>query len=270
MALASDIVGALAARLDEAERTSTQIGQFTLAHPDMAIEDSYAIQREWVRLKTERGLKLVGHKIGLTSATMQRAVNINEPDYGALMEDMVFRDGGVVPVGRFILPRVEVELAFILKSDLSGPNCSIFDVLDATDYVVPSMEIIDARIERVDKATGVTRQVRDTIADNAGNAGIIIGGRPFRPDTIDMRWVSAALYRNGVVEDTGVALAVLNNPVSGPAWLANKLHPHGVTLKAGQIILGGSFTSPIDARPGDTFHADYGPVGSVTINFARD
>jgi 2-oxo-hept-3-ene-1,7-dioate hydratase len=260
-------VSALAARLHEAERTGVQTHQLSLEHPDMGFEDAYAIQRAWVATKIAEGRTLVGHKIGLTSKAMQRFSNITEPDYGAVLSDMVFQDGGDIPAARFIEPRVETELAFILKAPLKGPNCTLYDVLNATDYVTPAIEIIDARIQRVDPETKTTRKVFDTISDNAANAGIVLGGRPFRPNDLDMRWVSALLTKNGAIEDSGVAAAVLNHPANGPAWLANKLHPHGVTLQPGQIVLGGSFTSPIPAAAGDAFHIDYGPCGSVAFRF---
>lgn len=268
MALAPEIIATLADALDESERSRTQIGQFSLAHPDMAIEDAYAVQRAWVAKKIADGRKPIGHKIGLTSRAMQRSSNITEPDYGTLLDDMLFPDGQDIPIERFIVPRVEVELAFILKDRLQGPNCTIFDVLSATDYIVPAIEIIDARIQQVDPATGVTRKVFDTISDNAANAGIVLGGRPVRPMDVDLRWVSALLYRNGVIEDSGVAAAVLNHPANGPAWLANKLAPYGETLEPGEIILGGSFTAPVPARAGDSFHIDYGPLGSISVRFA--
>lgn len=257
----------LAARLHESEKTRVQTRQFSLEHPDMGFEDAYAIQNAWVAMKLAEGRTLKGHKIGLTSKAMQRFSSINEPDYGALLDDMFFQDGGEIPTARFIDPRVEVELAFILKDRLSGPDCTLYDVLNATEYVVPAIEIIDARIERVDRETGRTRKVFDTISDNAANAAIVLGGRPFKPMDVDLRWVSAILYKNGVIEDSGVAAAVLNHPANGPAWLANKLHPHGVTLEPGEVILGGSFTAPVQASAGDTFHIDYGPVGSISVRF---
>lgn len=260
-------IATLARRLDVAEQDRVQIRQFSLDHPDMTIEDAYAIQRCWVDAKIASGRPLIGHKIGLTSRAMQRAGNITEPDYGALLDDMLLSDGQDVAFARFIEPRVEVELAFILKKDLAGPNLTIFEVLEAIEYVVPALEIIDARIQRVDPQTGATRKVLDTISDNAANAAIILGGRPVKPDTIDMRWVSALLYRNGVIEESGVAAAVLNHPANGAVWLANKLAPFGVTLKAGEIILGGSFTAPVPIAPGDTFHADYGPLGAIAVRF---
>ncbi|ABQ70653.1 2-oxo-hepta-3-ene-1,7-dioic acid hydratase [Rhizorhabdus wittichii RW1] len=268
MPLDPSIIEACAEQLDAAERGRSQIGQFSLAYPEMTIEDGYAIQRAWVRRKLAAGRTLIGHKIGLTSRAMQRSSNITEPDYGALLDDMLFEDGGDIPADRFIEPRVEVELAFILGKRLEGPGCTIFDVLDATDYVVPAIEIIDARIERIDPATGVTRKVFDTISDNAANAGLVLGSRPARPDAVDLRWIAALIHRNGVIEDSGVAAAVLGHPAKGPAWLANKLAPHGEALEAGEIILGGSFTAPVFARPGDGFHVDFGGMGSISVRFA--
>lgn len=260
-------IQSLALQLDEAEKSRQQLRQFSLQFPEISIEDAYAIQKQWVADKIAAGRKLIGHKIGLTSRAMQVSSNISEPDYGALLDDMLFDEGGDIPFERFIVPRVEVELAFILGKDLSGPHCSIFDVLDATDYIIPAIEIIDARLHQVDPETQVTRKVFDTISDNAANAGIVLGGCAIRPHDIDLRRVAAVLYRNGVIEESGVSAAVLNHPAKGVAWLANKLHLHGVSLKAGQIILGGSFTRPVAAHPGDTFHIDYDQLGSVAFRF---
>jgi len=255
-----------AADLENAERERRQIPQISDRLPGMTMADAYAIQSAWMSLKLAKGLKPIGHKIGLTSRAMQKSVNITEPDSGLLLESMLFGEGQDIPVERFIEPRVEVELAFILSRRLAGPYVTIFDVLNATEYVVPALEIIDARIMRT-QPNGRTRTVLDTIADNAANAGIIIGGRPVRPDALDLRWVSAILYRNAVVEESGVAAAVLNHPANGPAWLAKRLHSTGAALEAGQIILGGSFTSFVHARRGDTFHVDYGPLGSIAAKF---
>jgi 2-oxo-hept-3-ene-1,7-dioate hydratase len=258
-------IAQLARRLDAAERERQQIGQFSLEHPEMTIADAYAIQRAWVELKLASDRKVIGRKIGLTSKAMQRTSNITEPDYGTLLDDMNFEPGGDIDISRFILPRVEIELAFVLKAPLEGANCSILDVLNATDHVVPAIEIIDQRIQPVDPETGRTRKVFDTISDNAANAGIVLGGRPVRPDAVDLRWVSALGYRNAVIEESGVAAAVLGHPASGPAWLARKLAPYGERLEAGEIILGGSFTAPIAASHGDVFHFDYGPLGSIAF-----
>src|SRR5450830_1224255 len=256
-----------AAQLDRAERTREQVRQFSLDHPAITIEDAYAIQRAWVAQKIKDGRKLVGHKIGLTSRAMQVSSNISEPDYGALLDDMFVDEGTDIPFERFIVPRVEVELAFILGKPLKGPNCTIFDVLDATEWVIPALEIIDARIQQIDPQTHATRKVFDTISDNAANAGVVMGGRAVRPTEIDLRKVPAVLYRNGVIEESGVSAAVLNHPAKGVAWLANKLAPYDVTLQPGQIILGGSFTRPVAANPGDTFHVDYDMLGSISCRF---
>ncbi|CAI8803849.1 2-oxo-hept-4-ene-1,7-dioate hydratase [Pseudomonas chlororaphis] len=262
----SDIQQA-AARLDAAERKREQIAQLSLEFPGITIEDAYAIQRSWVEHKIRAGRKLVGHKIGLTSRAMQVSSNISEPDFGALLDDMLFDEGSDIPFQRFIVPRVEVELAFILGKPLKGPNCTLFDVLDATEWVIPALEIIDARIQQVDPRTQATRKVFDTISDNAANAGVVMGGRAVRPGDIDLRKVPAVLYRNGVIEESGVSAAVLNHPAKGVAWLANKLAAYDVGLEAGQIILGGSFTRPVAARPGDTFHVDYDQLGSIACRF---
>jgi len=266
--LDSTLIQEAATRLDAAERSRRQVRQFSLDYPALAIEDAYAIQRAWVAQKIAGGRVLKGHKIGLTSRAMQVSSNIAEPDYGALLDDMFFDEGGDIPCERFIVPRVEVELAFILGKPLRGPGVSLFDVLDATEWVIPALEIIDARIEQVDPETKATRKVVDTISDNAANAGVVMGGRAVRLGEIDLRRVPAILYRNGVIEESGVSAAVLNHPARGVAWLANKLAPYDVTLEAGQVILGGSFTRPVAAAPGDTFHVDYDRLGSISCRFA--
>lgn len=257
----------LARVLDASERTRVQVEQFSRRFPDMTMADSYAIQREWVRLQTAAGRQVIGHKIGLTSRAMQLASQITEPDYGTLLDSMLIRDGSEVEAARFIVPRFEVEFAFILAKPLKGPGVTVFDVLNATDYVVPALELIDARIEQFDRHTQAPRKVLDTIADNAANAGIVLGGRPMRPDAVDWRWAGALLFKNGVIEESGLGAAVLNHPANGVAWLANKLAPYGESLAAGEIVLGGSFTRPVACAAGDTFHADYGPLGSISVRF---
>lgn len=257
----------LALRLHEAEQSRRQVRQLSLDHPDITIADAYAIQREWVAHKRASGRRLVGHKIGLTSRAMQLSSQIDEPDYGALLDDMLFADGAEIPRGRFIVPRVEVELAFILDRALQGPGVTLFDVLDAVRYVIPALEIIDARSHQIDPDSKRPRKVFDTIADNAANAGVVMGGRPVRVGDMDLRWVGAMMSRNAVIEETGLAAGVLNHPANGVVWLANKLGEHGVSLEPGQIILSGSFTRPVFADAGDTFHVDYGPLGSVSCRF---
>jgi 2-oxo-hept-3-ene-1,7-dioate hydratase len=198
---------------------------------------------------------------------MQMTMQIDEPDYGTLLDDMVFEDGSDIEASQFTDPRIEVELAFVLKDRLEGANISIFDVLNATDYVIPALELIAARSYRVDPENGYVRKIFDTISDNAANAGIIMGGRPIKPMDMDLRWVGALLYRNGVMEETGVAAGVLNHPANGIAWIAKRFAPHGIALEPGQILLAGSFTRPVIARAGDTFHADYGPLGGISCHF---
>lgn len=256
-----------AQRLEAAQTGRVQMRQLHLDFPHMTIDDAYAIQREWVAMKLTGGRRMRGHKIGLTSKAMQAQIGIDEPDYGVLLDDMFFADGSDIPLQRFTEPRVEVELAFILGQTLQGPNCTLLDVLGATDYVLPSMEIIDSRQQRVDPETKSTRTIVDSISDNAANAGIVMGGRPMRPMDVDLRWAAALLYRNGQIEETGVAAGVLNHPANGVAWLANKLSQHGESLLAGEVILSGSFTRALHGHQGDTFHADYGPLGAVTFRF---
>ncbi len=263
-----DDITAVAERLDEAERTRNQTRALSITHPEATIDDAYRIQDAWVSRKVTAGRRVMGHKIGLTSKAMQQAVGIGEPDSGYLLDDMFFADGGVVPGDRFIGLRVEAELAFVLKSGLSGPDCTLFDVLEATGYVTPALEILDTRFFRVDPETKGTRKVVDTIADNAANAGIVVGGRPFRPGEHDMRWIGAICSKNGAVEETGLAGGVLNNPANGIAWLARRLAGQGRGLKAGEIVLAGSFIRPIEVGSGDTIVADYGPFGTVSCYFA--
>ena len=268
MALSREEIRSCAERLDRAERTRTQIRQLSLEYPGITVEDAYAIQKEWVEIKVAAGRIVKGHKIGLTSKAMQSALNIDEPDSGILLDDMFFADGGLVPSDRFIATRIEAELAFIMAKRLTGPDCTMFDVLNATDFVVPALEILDTRIERVDAATKSTRKIFDTIADNAANAGIVLGGRPLRPLDADLRWIGALCFRNGQLEESGLAAGVLNHPATGVAWLANKIASHGLALEPGQVVLAGSFIRPIETRKGDTIQADYGPCGSVSCYFA--
>ena len=267
--LANDIIKNLAERLEAAEAERRHIGQFSHEFPEMSIDDSYAVQRAWLELKQARGGRLIGRKIGLTSKAMQYAIGIDEPDYGFLTDAMLFHDGVVIPKDRFIQVKIEAELAFVLGKPLSGPNCSIFDVLRATEYVTPALEILDARIIRMDPVTKRARTIVDNIADNASDAGIVIGGRPFRPtDPVDLRWVSALCYRDSSLEESGVAAAVLNHPANAVAWLANKLAIFGETLQPGEIILSGSFIRPVDIKSGNTVFADYGPLGTISCHFA--
>jgi 2-oxo-hept-3-ene-1,7-dioate hydratase len=265
--LAPQTIAALARELYDARKSRTQLRHFSKRHPGMSIEDGYAVQRAWAALEQADGRVIKGRKIGLTSRAMQQSSQIDEPDFAPLMDDMFFESGGDIPIQRFIAPRIEVELAFILGKPLKGPGVTLFDVLSATEWVSPAIEIIDARIEQFDRDSKAPRTVFDTISDFAANAGIVLGGRPVKPDAVDLRWVGAMLFKNGVIEETGLAAAVLNHPGHGVAWLANKIAPYGEQLNAGEVILGGSFTRPTTAVAGDTFHADYGPLGAVSFRF---
>jgi len=256
-----------AADLHAAEKSQQQIAAISLKHPDMSMDDAYAIQKTWVDIKIAEGRQVIGYKVGLTSRAMQMTMQIDEPDYGTLLDDMIFADGSDIEAAQFTDPRIEMELAFILKDKLEGENISIFDVLNATDYVIPALELIAARSHRVDPENGYVRKIFDTISDNAANAGIIMGGRPIKPMELDLRWVGALLYRNGVMEETGLAAGVLNHPANGIAWIAKRFAPHGIALQPGQILLAGSFTRPVGARAGDTFHADYGRLGGISCHF---
>jgi len=265
--LAPDTITALARQLYDARKTRTPLRHFSAQHPGMTIEDGYAIQRAWVQLELADGRTIKGRKIGLTSRAMQLSSQITEPDYAPLMDDMFFDTGTDIPIERFIAPRVEVELAFILGKPLKGPGITLFEVLSATEYVTPALEIIDARIEQFDRETRAPRKVFDTISDFAANAGIVLGGRPVKPTDVDLRWCGALLHKNGVIEETGLAAAVLNHPATGVAWLANKIAPYDEQLNPGDVVLAGSFTRPTGGVRGDTFHADYGPLGSISFRF---
>jgi len=260
-------IDTIARAYHQAEKTRQRIRPPSVQYPGFTIEGAYAVQRRWVDIKLSEGNHIKGHKIGLTSRAMQRQANITEPDYGSLMADMFYTDGAEIPASRFIQPRFECEIGFVIGRRLKGPDCTIFDVLSATDYVVPAAEIVNNRAHRVDPDTDKPRNVLDSIADSAGNAALIIGGRPMRPLDLDLRWVAALCYRNNVIEESGVAAAVLNHPANGVAWLANKLAPFDIALELGQFVLGGSFTGVVEARAGDTFHVDYGPFGSISVRF---
>lgn len=265
--LTQDTIEMLARRLYDARKGRTQLRHFSREFPTMTIQDGYAIQQAWVRLELNDGRRILGRKIGLTSRAMQLSSQITEPDYAPLMDDMFFETGTDIDIGRFIAPRVEVEVGFVLREPLKGPGVTLFDVLRATDYLTPALEIIDARIEQFDRESKAPRKVFDTISDFAANAGVVIGGRPVKPDAVDPRWIGAMLYKNGVIEETGLAAAVLNHPATGVAWLANKIAPTGEELKAGDFVLAGSFTRPTNAVRGDVLHADYGPLGNVSFRF---
>ena len=243
-----------------AETTRNVVPQLSRTYPEMTLEDAYDVQRRWAEARVAKGARIVGRKIGLTSRAMQMASKMTEPDYGVILDDALFNDGARIPAGTFIKPRLETELAFVMGEDLQGAGCRVHDVMRATELVVPALEIIDYRTE-------VPRAIVDTIADNAAFGAIVLGGRMVRPFDVDVRWVGATLAQNGIIEESGVSAAVMGHPAAGLAWLVNKLAPLGDGLKKGDIVLGGSFTRPVDIRSGDVIFADYGPLGSIGVSF---
>lgn len=251
---------AKAKALYEARRTRVPIAPFTDAEPDLTMADGYAIQQELVPLLLADGDRIVGHKVGLTSKAMQRSSQIDEPDFGYLLDHMMIADGAKVAHESYCRPRVEIELAFVMGDPLKGPGVSLTDVLRATEYVVPAIEIVDARIQD-------PRKIFDTVADNGAAAGIVVGGRPVKPLDVDLRWVGGIMYKNSEIEETGVAAGVLGHPALGVAWLANKLGSHGVALEPGHLVLAGSFTRVVFAQKGDTLHADFGALGGIAVQF---
>ncbi len=257
-----------AADLLNAERTRQQIGLLTLRYPEMAMDDAYEVQNAIYRAKLAEGRKVIGWKIGLTSKAMQYALNIDIPDSGILFDNMVFENGGTVPADRFIQPRIEAEIAFVMKEAIGGADVTRERVLQATDYVAPSIEILDTRIQRTDPETGKARTVFDTISDNAANAGIVLGAERHAVDAFDLRWVGALTFRNGEIEETGLGAGVLNDPVESVVWLARRMAQYGQSIEPGQVILSGSFIRPVECPSGTEIHADFGPFGSVDINFA--
>ena len=257
---------AAAAALLEAERTGTQTGLLSVAHPEITMDDAYAVQKAFVAGKVAAGERVIGWKIGLTSRAIQMALGIDIPDSGVLLSDMWFENGAEVPDGRFIQPRIEAEIAFVMKSPLGGEDVTREHVLAATDYVAPSLEILDTRILRADPATGQPRKVFDTISDNAANAGVVLGTEKHAPE--DLRWVGAIVSRNGTVEETGLGAGVLNDPVESVVWLARRMAAYGQSIAPGHVVLSGSFIRPIECPPGTSIAADFGAFGRVDLSFA--
>jgi 2-oxo-hept-3-ene-1,7-dioate hydratase len=266
MTLTRDEIATAAADLLEAERTRTQIGLLSKRHPGMTLDDAYAIQTAQMAQSLAAGREIIGWKIGLTSKVMQEALKIDTPDSGVLYDDMLFPNGGTVPAGRFIQPRIEAEIAFVMKAPLGG-DVTREDVLAATDYVTPSLEILDTRILRADPETGRARVITDTVSDNAANAGLVLGDSRSAPDAVDLRWTGAILRKDGEVVATGLGAAVLDDPVMGLVWLARRMHEYGQRIEAGQVVLSGSFIAPVECPSGTSITADFGPFGQVAISF---
>ena len=259
--LSSEVRAELAAELAEAERGKVPMKPLTDRYADLDMVDAYEIQLLNIRARVAAGARVVGHKVGLSSEAMQKMMGVDEPDYGHLLDDMEVFEDRPVPAGKFLYPRVEVEVGFILADDLPGAGCTEDDVLAATAAFAPSIELIDTRI------TDWKIKLGATIADNASSAGWVLGKDRVSPKDVDVKNIDAVLTRNGEVVAEGRSDAVLGNPVTAVAWLARKVDQFGVRLRAGDIVLPGSCTRAIDARPGDDFVADFLGLGSVRLSF---
>lgn len=257
----SEIVNQFAKELREAEETKLGIAPITSVRSDLTINDAYAIQLENIYRKLEQGHKVVGKKIGLTSLAMQNLLGVNEPDYGHLLDSMVIENGGAVPVDKVLQPKVEGEIAFILKKELRGPNVTTLDVLQATEYIVPALEIVDSRVQ------DWKIKLADTVADNASSGFFVLGGKPMKIDEVDMKLVGMVLTKNGEIINTGVGAAALGNPASCVAWLANKLSEFDIPLRQGEVILSGALSAAAEAKPGDVFTARFAHLGQVSVCF---
>ncbi|MFE9582630.1 2-keto-4-pentenoate hydratase [Nocardia sp. NPDC006044] len=259
--LSDTVRTALADELELAERDRVAIDPLVARHPDIDVVDAYEIQLINIRRRLDSGARIVGHKVGLSSKAMQQMMGVDEPDYGHLLAEMEVYEDVPVEAARYLFPRVEVEVGFVLGADLPGADCTEADVLAATVAFAPAIELIDSRIK--DWKIGLT----DTISDNASSAGYVLGPERVAPGDIDIKKIDAVLTRNGEVVAEGRSDAVLGDPVIAVAWLARKVASFGVRLKAGDIVLPGSCTRAIDARPGDAFHAEFAGLGSVRLQF---
>ncbi|QHE66653.1 2-keto-4-pentenoate hydratase [Rhodococcus sp. WAY2] len=247
--------------LSDAERDRAPIEPLTSTYPDIDVVDAYEIALINIRARLDAGETVYGHKVGLSSEVMQKMMGVDEPDYGHLLSSMVYAEGTPIDTARFCYPRIEVEIGYVLGETLPGEWCTEADVLAATEYIVPSIELIDSRI--TDWKIGLA----DTIADNASSAGVILGAGRVEPSSVDIGAISAVLFQGDEEIARGEASAVLGNPTKAVAWLARKVASFGVRLEAGHVILPGSCTRAIDARPGDVFRADFSDIGSVSVEF---
>jgi 2-keto-4-pentenoate hydratase len=255
------IVSKLTTELMEAEEKRVPVEPLSERYPELSVKDSYGIQLEWVQKKLEEGRVVIGKKVGLTSKAMQNMLGVNEPDYGHLLDHMKVTSGSVLSRKNFIKPKVEAEIGFILKEDLCGPNVTYVDVLMATEALVPTLEIIDSRIE------DWKIKLVDTVADNGSSARAVVGEPFYEIDQVDLRTLSMTLLKNGEVTATGAGAAALGHPAHAIAWLANKLADYNISLKAGELILPGALSAAIDVDSGNEITAVFGKLGSVNISF---
>lgn len=254
----------VATELLRAQRHRTPIDPVSQTHPWLTVDDAYAVQLEQVRAWTGDGHRVQGHKVGLTSAAMQRQLKVDQPDFGHLLDSMFHLDGLPVEVDQFISPRVEPEIAFVLKRPLTGPGVNVAQALSAVDYVLPAIEIIDSRIR--DWKIGLI----DTVADNASSGGVVLGSRPTRVDVVDLRLSGCVLTRRGAVVGTGAGGAALGSPVNALVWLANTIGRYGVTLEEGQVVLPGAVTAAVPVIAGDAVTATFHGLGCVTARFTQE
>lgn len=254
----------VARELAEAYSSRNAVDPLSERYADMTLEDSYAIQLLQIEARLAAGRRVIGHKVGLTSAAMQRQLGVDQPDYGHITDDMIFLEHAAIPFSTYLQPRIEPEIAFVLKAPLKGPGVTVPQALAAIDFVLPALEIIDSRIR--DWKIGIL----DTIADNASSGGIVLGSTPVGVGDVDLRLSGCVLYRNGVVAGTGAGGAVLGSPITSLVWLANTVGPLGITLEAGHVVLPGSQTASFPVGPGDSFTAQFGGIGSVTTRFTND
>ncbi len=251
----------LARALHRAEIEGHPIDPLTDAYPDLTVEDAYAIQKEVLRQKSKQASQVRGRKVGFTSPAVQQMLGMDEPGYGYLLDSGAVANGGQVSFDRLLQPKVEAEIAFVLKDRLRGPGLTIPDVLSATDYLVPAFEIIDSRIRdwRIKSV--------DTIADNASHGLFVIGDTRLAVNKVDLPGTQMELEKNGEVVATGTGKAVLGNPALSVVWLANKLSEVGGQLEAGEVILSGSLSTPLAVSKGDVVRATFGDLGSVAVRF---
>ena len=259
--LPQTLIEEAAASLYEAERTRQPIPPLIETCEGLTPDDAYKIQMINIARRIKEGAQVVGHKIGLTSVAMQQVLNVHEPDFGHLLNTMMVQEGEALKRDDFLLPRVEGEITFLLKQPIRGPGVTVAKVLSCTEYVMPSLEIIDSRV------ADWKIKLPDTIADNASSARMVIGGRCVQPSELDLRLCGMVLEKNGEIVNSAAGAAVLGNPASAVAWLANKLAEFDVTLEAGEVILPGALTAAVPVEAGDAVRATFDHLGSVSIRF---
>ncbi|WHZ05206.1 fumarylacetoacetate hydrolase family protein [Neobacillus sp. YX16] len=255
------LVEEIANELIDAESHQYSVAPLTERYSELTVSDAYQIQLEVIGKKLKEGHEVIGKKVGLTSKAMQQMLGVDEPDYGHLLDYMKIADEATVKIADFISPKVEAEIGFILEKDLVGPNVNYLDVLMATKYVVPTIEIIDSRI------SDWKIKLVDTVADNGSSARVVVGKKLSTIEGLDLRAQGMVIYKNNELVATGSGTAALGHPAQAVAWLANKLHEFGITLKAGELILPGALSGAIAVKEGDTIFSDFGPLGTVSVTF---